>query len=58
MKILGVVCLNLLLLASLAAAGTIVFQPGADEGKDAEINNKQGGTPHGGYPYILLPMGG
>jgi|GEM_PF-3131831 len=58
MKFLGVVCIGLLLLASLAAAGTVMFQPDADEGKDAEIDNKQGGTPHGEYPYILLPMGG
>jgi len=58
MKFLSLVCVSLLLLASLAAAGTLVFQPGLDDGKDAEINNKQGGTPHGHYPYILLPMGG
>ncbi len=58
MRLLGVVVMSLLLLVSLAAAGEIVFQPDADEGKDAEIDNKQGGTPHGHYPYILLPMGG
>ncbi|HUT98106.1 MAG TPA: hypothetical protein VM054_03440 [bacterium] len=58
MKFLGVVCVSLLFFASLATAGTLVFQPGGDEGKDAEIDNKQGGTPHGHYPYVLLPMGG
>jgi hypothetical protein len=58
MKVLGVVCVSLLFLASLAAAGTLIFQPAGDEGKDAEVDNKQGSTPHGQYPYMLLPMGG
>lgn len=57
-KFLGAVCVCLLLLASLTAAGTLIFQPDVNDGKDAEIDNKQGGTPHGGYPYILMPMGG
>jgi hypothetical protein len=58
MKFMSAVCTVLLLLASFASAGSLMFQPGVDDGKDAEINNKQGGTPHGGYPYVLLPMGG
>ena len=58
MKLLSAVCVSLLLLVSLATAGTLVFQPDTDEGKGAEIDNKQGGMPHGGYPYILFPMGG
>ncbi|MCK4592981.1 hypothetical protein KAU45_00670 [bacterium] len=58
MRFLGVVIMSLLFLASLATAGTLIFQPDTDEGKDAEIDNKQGSTPHGHYPYILLPMGG
>jgi hypothetical protein len=47
-----------LLLTGVAWAETMVFKPGVDEGKDAEIDNKQGGTPHGSHPYILKTLGG
>jgi hypothetical protein len=46
-----------LLIAALAFAETEVYQPGP-EGKDAQIDSVQGGTPHGAYPYILMPVGG
>ena len=51
------VILCVLLVVTLALAETQVYQPGS-EGKDAEIDSSQGGTPHGTYPYILMPVGG
>ncbi|MCK4593150.1 hypothetical protein KAU45_01520 [bacterium] len=57
MRLLCKVALCLLLLIGLAAAETILLQPGS-EGKDAEIDNKQGGTPHGNTAYILNYVGG
>lgn len=57
MRLLLKVALCLLLLVGLAAAEIVLFQPGS-EGKDAEIDNQQGGTPHGNYPYILMYVGG
>ncbi|MBD3372619.1 MAG: hypothetical protein GF403_07890 [Candidatus Coatesbacteria bacterium] len=58
MRKLLLVVLCLLVLTTLALAETIVFQPGVDDGKDAEIDNKQGTTPHGNYPFVLMPLGG
>ncbi len=57
MRLLCKVALCLLLLVGLAAAETLLFQPGSN-GKDAEIDNQQGGTPHGNYQYILMYVGG
>jgi len=51
------IVLCFLLLFSLALAETQVYQPGP-EGKDAEIDSVQGGSPHGGYPNLLMPAGG
>jgi hypothetical protein len=49
--------LCVLLLFTLALAETEVYQPGP-EGKDAEIDSVQGGTPHGAYPYLFMPASG
>jgi hypothetical protein len=57
MRLLLKVALCVLLLFGLAAAETMLFQPGS-EGKDAEIDNKQGGTPHGNTQYILNYVSG
>ena len=57
MRLLIKIALCVLFLVGLTAAETMVFQPGA-EGKDAEIDNKQGGTPHGNTQYILNYVGG
>jgi len=51
------IVLCVLLVFTLALAETQVYQPGP-EGKDAEIDSVQGGSPHGDYPYILMPVGG
>ncbi len=58
MRKLLLILVCLLLLAGVAWAETMVFKPGVDEGKDAEVDNKQGGTPHGSHPYILKTLGG
>jgi hypothetical protein len=57
MRFLFRVVICILLLVGLAAAESLLIQPGS-EGKDAEIDNKQGGSPHGTYPYIFMPVGG
>jgi hypothetical protein len=51
------IVLCFLLLFTLALAEIEVYQPGP-EGKDAEIDSAQGGSPHGAYPYLLMPVGG
>jgi hypothetical protein len=54
MRIIVLCCL---LGFTLALAETQVYQPGP-EGKDAEIDSVQGGSPHGGYPNLFMPVGG
>jgi len=58
MRRLITILLCLVVLVGMAWAETIVYKPGVDDGKDAEIDNKQGGTPHGAHPYILKTLGG
>jgi hypothetical protein len=57
MRFLFRVVVCILLLVGLAAAESMLIQPGP-EGKDAEIDNKQGSSPHGSFPYIFMPVGG
>jgi hypothetical protein len=57
MRLFMKVALCVLFLVGLAAADTVFFQPGS-EGKDAEIDNQQGGSPHGGTAYILNYVSG
>ena len=57
MRLFLKVALCVLFLVGLTAAETVLFQPGA-EGKDAEIDNQQGGSPHGGTAYILNYVSG
>jgi len=57
MRLLVKVALCVLFLFGLTAAETMLFQPGS-EGKDAEIDNQQGGSPHGGTQYILNYVSG
>jgi hypothetical protein len=51
------VFLCVLLFFGLAAAETVILQPGA-EGKDAEIDSQQGSTPHGNTSYLLNYVSG